>query len=247
MLSPTKIIELLFSLPKNYEQVLQKLALYLFLSSWLVAYQLRSIPQIEGLARDLQAVIPQAPALAPYLTWLPAINPLGILFAAILTLLAYVMQLHDRLSDFFRIRQRFDINCILLPLAVLTGATLSSNKLNCLRTNRDTLMRAVFYRFASSSSERPLVDRHDIQHALSAWSWFWIMVEGSAVATLGFTIAVGFGVWGTASLLGGAAIISMIAAVFLHSRLERYARPQIEQIARDETAAAAVRDAFYAL
>jgi hypothetical protein len=245
--SPTKLLGLLFSLPKTYEQVLQKLALYLFVFSWLAASSLRSVPQIGDLARALEAAIPQSPVLAPYLAWLPVINLPGALIAGILAWLAYVVQLHDRISDLFRIRQRFDTGSILLPLAALVGATLSASRLNRLRADRDTLMRAVFYRFASSSAEKPLVDPHDIQHALSAWSWFWIMVEGSAVAVLGFTTAVIFGAWGTASLLGGAAIVAMAAAMLLHSRLERYARPQIERIASDEVAAAAVRDAFNAL
>jgi hypothetical protein len=43
--------------------------------------------------------------------------------------------------------------------------------------HRDSLMRDVFYRFASSKSDNPVVDKHDIEHALNAWAWFWAFVE----------------------------------------------------------------------
>jgi len=102
--------------------------------------------------------------------------------------ISYSLRLHDRISDLFGIRARFDRNYILLPLAILTGSQLSAFQLNRMGANRDSLMRRVFYRYASTRAERPLVDRHDIEAAIEIWSWYWVLVEGTAVCCSAFCV-----------------------------------------------------------
>jgi hypothetical protein len=184
------------------------------------------------------------------LATVPAYDKVNLAGAAIALLVAgfsYAAQLHDPVSDLFKIRHRFDRGSILFPLALLVGAKLSAMQLNALDANRVTLMQKVFYKFASIRTDKTVVDRHDIEHALSAWLWFWILLEGMVLLVASAVLAIYF----DAPVLG-----SGFAAVFLtcwvlstlqYSRLERYARPQVRAIAANTDAAQEVKDAFCAL
>src|SRR5206468_2567149 len=87
--------------------------------------------------------------------------PEAFIFCLLVAWIGYAVRFHDRMSDLFGIRKRFDRNYILLPLAILTRSQLSAFQLNRVDANRDSLMRRVFYRYASSRAEKPLVDKHD--------------------------------------------------------------------------------------
>jgi hypothetical protein len=177
--------------PTTYAELLKKLAAFLFCETWLVTFLLRGNPSIDNAFHAVEGYGQLGLALAT----VPAYDKLNLTGAAIALLAggcSYAFQLHDRLSDVFKIRHRFDRSCILLPLALLAGVKLSAMQLNAVDANRDTLMHKVFYRFASSRSDKPLVDRHDIEHALAAWSWFWILLEGMTLFVVSAAIAIYF-------------------------------------------------------
>jgi hypothetical protein len=108
-------------------------------------------------------------------------------------------------------------------------------------------MHAVYYPYASSRDDNPLVDKHDIEQALGAWSWFWAGVEFVAFLIVGSILAFVL----KDSALGGSLLIisgvALLCTILQHRRLPRYSRPQVEAIAADPKAAAAVRDSFDAL
>ena len=81
----------------------------------------------------------------------------------------------------------------MLPLAALVGSNLKPSQKNAVRLTCNSLMREVFYRYASDSATNPLVDRHDIEHALGAWSWFWAFIEAATFVAIASFIAFGFG------------------------------------------------------
>jgi signal transduction histidine kinase len=108
-------------------------------------------------------------------------------------------------------------------------------------------MRAVFYKYASSSAEKPLVDKHDIQHALNVWSWFWVLVEAVTYFGTGAIIAWWLGPRALARAFSIIVVVLLITALLLRLRLPRYARPQIDCIAADPTATADIKKVFDAL
>ena len=173
------------------------------------------------------------PGWHSYIEW---IDPLNIAIALAISFIAYVAQLHDRLSDRLRIRARFDFANILLPFIALTGVRLTTPKLNVLANQRVSLMNQLFYRYASSTLENPLVDKHDIQQALSAWSWFWISLEGSVIWLSLYIISCLYQDWGIASVFATILLISLFLGLLIYPRLERRARSQVERIAQDPTA-----------
>jgi hypothetical protein len=80
-----------------------------------------------------------------------SLNIAGLVIAFAVAIVAFVTQLHDRISDLFRIRANFDRDKILLPLAKLVGAKLTPQQIARIDNNaRHRLMREVFYPYTSS-------------------------------------------------------------------------------------------------
>lgn len=79
--------------------------------------------------------------------------PLGMILPAFgMALVSRVIKLHDRLSDLFGIRRRFDRQEILLPLASASGAALTPTQLDRVDASGSDLMGKVFYAYVSSDS-----------------------------------------------------------------------------------------------
>jgi hypothetical protein len=167
--------------------------------------------------------------------------------AFIVAVLTHTFQFHDRISDLFGIRRRFDIKNILLPLSQRVGSEITKDKERRIAQHRDELMHAVFYKYASSAADKPLVDKHDIEHALNAWSWFWVFVEAVFYFGVGAIIAWCLHSRDLAMTLTTVSFALLVTAFAQRARLGRYARPQIESIAADPTAAYDVKKRFDAL
>jgi hypothetical protein len=75
------------------------------------------------------------------------------------------------------------------PTCSPSGRRAYSKTLNTLVSNRDILMRTVFYPYVSSRADTPLVEKHDIERALDAWSWYWLLVEAIPLSLLGALVA----------------------------------------------------------
>jgi hypothetical protein len=108
-------------------------------------------------------------------------------------------------------------------------------------------MREVFYRYASSRAEEPLVDKHDIEHALGAWFWFWVLEEASVLFTLMSIVAFCFGGTGLGWCLAAFVALLIVLAFFQHRRLAGYARAEIEAIAGNYNAKVSVQEKLNAL
>jgi hypothetical protein len=238
-----KLVLPFLATPKTYSEVLTKLASFAFYETYLITLLLRAIPKFNQFLVSIESWGPLG-SLIGSIPRYDVLNISGIAIAAIVAVLTHTFQLHDRISDLLRIRQRFDCKEILLPLARKVGSTASTKKI---AGKRDELMHSVFYKYASSGADTPLVDRHDIEQALNAWSWYWAFVEGVFYFGVGAL---------TAWLLGSPdlffTLIAVSAALLLLSllqriRLARYARPQIDTIAADPTAAYSVKKQFDAL
>jgi hypothetical protein len=147
----------------------------------------------------------------------------------------------------FWIRRRFDRNNILLPLVAMSGARLSPAQITSLVAHRSETMREVFYKYASSRQEAPIVDKHDIERALDSWSWYWVLIEALFFLAIVMLISATFG---DARLLVGFWIFFMIVWLLAHlqyAKLERLVRPEIQSIATNADANRANRAVFDAL
>lgn len=234
-----------FSTPKNYDQVIRKIAGATFWVTYIATFILRGIPSIDQALHDLETYGKLGTLVES--SQILNFNPAGFVIAVAFALSSHLFQLHDRLSDAFGIRRNFDHDSILIPLATLVGAHLTDAQIEKLRNQRHSLMRQVFYKYASSSAQAPLVDRHDIEHALAAWSWFWILLEATVVLCLSGITAGFFGAFGQVFGFFATALLFAICAWSMFGRLERRARAEIETIAASEQARLEVRSVFDAL
>jgi hypothetical protein len=245
----TELLKLLFPViwsVKSYQETLRKLAAFLFWETYLLTFVLRTIPAIDRALESAENWGPFGKALS-VVPHHEKLNLLGLILALLVACFSYAVESHDRISDVFGIRRRFDRNYILLPLAILTGAQLPAVQLNRVDVHRDSLMREVFYKYASDRLERPLVDRHDIERALEVWSWYWLLLEGAVLWLAGALVAGLFASYSLMNTLSWIAVALWMAALLYSLRLPRFARPQVEQIAANAQARQAVREAFGAL
>jgi hypothetical protein len=245
----SELLKLLFPVfwsVKSYQETLKKLAAFLFWETYLLTFVLRTIPPIDkalGLAENW-GPFGRALSVVPHHEKL---NLLGLIVALLVACFSYAVESHDRISDVFGIRRRFDRSHILLPLAILTGAQLRAVQLNRVAAHRDSLMREVFFKYASDRLENPLVDKHDIERALEVWSWYWLLLEGAVLWVAGALVAALFASYFLMNTLAWIAVVLWMAALLYSLRLPRFAHPQVEQIAANPQARQDVREAFSAL
>jgi hypothetical protein len=241
-----KLLFPVFWSAKDYPDVLKRLASILFWETYVLTFVLRSnIPAINNVFESVEHLAPITKILA--ILHGENLNFCGFIISLLVAWIGYALRLHDRISDLFGVRKRFDRNYILLPLAILSGSQLSAFQLNRVDANRDSLMRRVFYQYASSRAEKPVVDKHDIEAALEIWSWYWVLVEGTAVLLAAGLVAAFFASYSLTNTLCWIAVAFWVAALLYSLRLPRFARPQVEQIAANAPARQAVREAFGAL
>lgn len=232
--------------PKNYADVLRKLAACVFYETYLITFFLRDIPLIGSAFRAAETY----GSLGRFFEAIPfssTLNIAGLAVAFGVAMLTFVTQLHDRVSDLLRVRTNFDRDQILVPLAHLVHVQLTPNQITEMMRNRDRIMRQVFYRYASDRAENAIVDRHDIEHALGRWAWLWVLLEAVVIFFFGALIAFAFNSTTLANALLTVSIVAALLALLQRRRLGRHARAQIEAIAADPAAADEVRSAFNAL
>jgi len=180
------MLKVLFGQPANYDEMLRKIAAFTFIvtAAYTVLFAVFSSPAQAVLLRigppvdmDIYGVKLRT---VPILLLLPPI---------IVTLVFRMARMHNQVSQLLRIRSRYDIHDILVPLAEGAGAKLSASQLRRLRDEqlRREAMNSVFYRYASSRN--PLIDSQLIITALDKWTSYWIWCEATMVAALATLVA----------------------------------------------------------
>lgn len=241
-----KLILPFFSTTRDYADVLKRLASFAFYETYLITFLLRSNPRYDDLFTRIESWGPIGRAIGT-IPHYDVLNLSGLVMAFLIAILTLTFQFHNLISGLFGIRRRFDRKSILIPLARQVGSEITKDKERKIGEHRQELMHAVFYKYASSRAEKPLVDKHDIEYALNAWSWFWVFVEG--VFYFGVSAIVAWRL-NSDNLAVGLAIVSivlLILALMQRIRLDGYARPEIETIAGDPTAAYEIKSRFDAL
>jgi hypothetical protein len=211
-----------FDTVSSYSAMLNKIAVFtFFVALGVLAVFVWQVPAAASILPGLNFKIPDT-----------EIEVRGSVFigALIVAFIFRIFKIHDRISDLFGIRQRFDIFSILVPMASASGVSLSLAQQEKLPTKRHQLMRGVFYRYASSSESKSVIDPHSVTMALDQWSWYWICVEGICVTALG---SVAFAFWSQYKTAFYLLVIDLLVIWLLQGLKElsrRYARDEIRQI-----------------
>jgi hypothetical protein len=230
---------------KTYDEMLRKIAVYAFVVGAACATILRAnVGSINEFAAIIDVQVPQGLIAALQLPTF-ALPTATLLVGLLAALLSHMFKLHDKISDLLRMRQDFDVRWILLPMAALSGASITPEKLDKVIAQRDRLMKDVFYKYASST--KPLIDTHAITSALTNWSWYWCALEACVYLTATSLILIAFGAWQPAAWM----LLTSVALTIV-MRLLRYdsgstANAEIEEIMADETRRNEVAARFDAL
>jgi hypothetical protein len=223
-----------FSTPKNYPDMLNKIAVFTFCAALLATWVLRHyLVEPDALLSQLDFKIKILDNEITLGYALPA-----FLFA----LIARMFKLHDRVSDLFGIRQRFDVNEILVPAFEKTTDTKPTPDLiRDLEKRRKALMGPVFYEYADSTAANPVVGRHLIEKSLGTWEYFWIVVEADVLAAItAVTFLLAYQYRPAVITLG----IALLTAPFLlwsYGQSKANAHSQVTKILEDPSRVEAVR------
>ena len=157
----------LFYLPKNYSEMLLKIATTMFFISLIMLAILSNIvEEIESLMKIISFGINyKFGGFELYLSY--------FYFPIIFALAESMFKLHDRISDLFSIRYNFEKNVIIAEFLIEIRLYKKFKKVN--KSNRKIIMDAIFYKYASSTN--PQIERHLIDMALSSWCWYWIVMD----------------------------------------------------------------------
>jgi hypothetical protein len=224
----------------DYPGSLNKIATYTLGASALSIWLLRNeFKVVDDLLAPLTLQIPMAVGIA---------LPLGtVLPAFFFAVLSRVVKLHDRLSDILFIRQRFDVGAILLPLAVGSGADLRVDAIRRIKQQRESLMYKTFYKYASSSPDKAVIDTHYVTMALDQWCWYWIILEASF---LGLCLGLIF-LLTEKYFLASVFFLALICAVgflqIIRSHCANYALQELEQILAEPRRKEEIAKVFRAL
>jgi len=148
-------------------------------------------------------------------------------------------------SDVLGIRAHFDVEAILMPLALGAGVRLGADEIPKLRAERNQLMGDAFYEFASGS--RPKIDRHYVTMALDQWSWYWVIVEAAVVLGITAVLLLIFG----RALPAAVSELLLLGMLFVLARIRvgcvRYALNEVREILSDPARSLGVAGVFSAL
>ncbi len=157
----------LFETPKNYPDMLKKIAWTMF---FIVLIGLFIVAQYDQKFSDFMK------STAFNLTYEKDGLKLSISYIYIpllFALLENIFKLHDKISDIFFIRYRFDKFVIINEYLKSLQMPDKIKKVN--KKNRDNIMIEIFYKYAGYAS--PVIDSHLVYMALGNWSWYWIIID----------------------------------------------------------------------
>lgn len=174
---------------------------------------------------------------------LPLIYAVIPLFIAILT---RWITLHDRISDIFHIRERFDINHILLKLAEGVAFKVNKNIKKKLNINRHNLMRHTFYKY-TENVDKAVINSQLVANALDSWGWFWCFLEPLAILFLSaliawYFISIQYALWYFFFL-----ILFIILAFATYPICKKAAKDEVADILNNANRRKKIREIFNAL
>jgi len=223
-----------FDRPTSYGEMLNKIGIFTFLSALgltlVVAY---FVPAVH---RSLNS----EPTTVEILTL--KIPLLFVVAPAIIALLARIFRLHDKMSDLFGLRARFDLYRILIPLCGSLQISVDKDFRDKLSSRRETAMERTYYAYASF--EDPKISKALVLSAIDLWTWYWILVESCVLLGIGGVVLLGFGAYRGGSLV----LIVLLLAILLFSTYYdacgRLADAQIAEIVAEPERATKLKTEF---
>jgi hypothetical protein len=229
----------LFKTVENYAKMLDKIAVSTFIVLCICIYQI--IYNVSGFYTLLNKYLMEIDLLGFKM-------PMAVVVSSIvLASISQAIKLHNRISDVFRIRDKYDLFQILYPLAIGTTSKITHEKILKIKVRRKNLMDSCFYKYASSKEDNPLIDKHLITMAINQLSWYWMVIE--SIFILFLTSIVFLIVWQPVASLIFILIanILLLVCIPLLGLCKEYTRREIEVILASQNAKTEIEGVFNAL
>lgn len=143
-----------------------------------------------------------------------------------------IFKFHDKVSDFFGIRYKFDKEIIIREFIKEMKLDLSLSEIN--KENRSNILYGVFYKYVDGTN--PSIELHPILMALDSWTWYWIFFDSllviSFMSVIWITIDFSLGNIGTSVIIIG---LILILLYFIKKDCTKYAQYEVRSILRDQT------------
>lgn len=221
----------------DYPAMLNKIAISTFFTTLSCIFLLRyQVPEVAQLLDCWKYTVPVEKFEIPVGVLLPAL---------VVAVLSRVTKLHDRVSDLFRIRARFDIEAILFPLALGSCVSLTVDQIKKLRQQRRRLMGETFYMYASGTN--PVIDKHYVTMALDHWTWYWMLLEATVVLGLTGILLLLFSRPMAAACAELGVLVAMGILACLRTGCVSYALDEVREILKDYSRSTAISGVFGAL
>ena len=211
----------IFSSPKNYTEMVEKISKSTFVLSIFLLYILyctndQFADALNRLSFGIQyKFIGIQFCLA------------GFYLPLLIGLIEHIFKIHDKISELLKIRYKYDTYVIINNMAKKCDICLNINNIN--KSNCKKIMGKIFYKYASST--KPEIDEHNILLALNEWCWFWIILD----TTILFLIT---SIWFLIVNYSCCNLLTVICILFvlllslwaIKKQAERYTKAEINEI-----------------
>jgi len=214
----------IFGQPTDYSEILQRV-FYTSVASGLVCTVLvaKASPAVQNLIDCV--------SIEADLVFLKGIKALYVVIPLVIATLSRMLKLHDRISDIFRIRHRFDTRYILFPLAKGAGLKLTKHLQKKIRSNRVNCMYHTFYPYTGFKT--PVIDEQLVRTSADNWGWFWVLIESCFLFVLTGGILGYLQRWNFLWICLIVALVEIILMLYMWFACRRGASRQVEAILED--------------
>ena len=162
--------------PESYSDMLERIFVFTLGTSILCVFWL------SATSKTIKDILDSI-SMEAEIGFIKSVKALYVLIPLVVAILSRIIKLHDKISDFFLIRQTFDTKHILIPMAQKVGSSIQPN---VIKKNRVDIMYKLFYPYAGFKD--PQIDAQLVRTALDNWGWYWVILESDFVLFLNMLI-----------------------------------------------------------
>lgn len=215
----------IFDSPKNYSEMVEKIAKSTFVISLFLLYFLTCINN------EFNLFMKQISFNVEYEFIGIKLN-LALLYLPLLVGIAeHIFKIHDKISTLVGIRSKYDKNVIAASILKYCEINRDIKTLNS-REVKMVLSKA-FYKYVSSTN--PVIDQHYINLTLNEWCWYWITLDTLALfLTTGIIFLVINWSWQNLLIILAICAFLIIIMLLIKTQVKEHTKKEIEVIFSDE-------------
>lgn len=214
-----------FSKVESHSQQLSKIGCFTFVGTLSILYGASHL--VGDLSRGLASIpLPSFPGFPKSISILA-------LLAVSVALIFRVFRFHALAVSALRIRERYEIENILSPMAEAVNVPASDDLRKQLKRHRNELMSELFWIYAGYNN--PKIDKHLVESALDVWCWVYVCLQLTVVSIVlaVFLLLVGHITEG--GLAGSLAVVLALLGRLLIEQCKGISHREVAEILRDSS------------